>query len=164
MRKGGIEEETRDFQVKSNSFYLYPAYEHQKKELLKEEYRHQIDETLQRWNPEDVKTMITCYAELVEDIEIWEQDQIDRLYSFHIWTDRFTEERLRWKRKNPLHLMLLRLYKLEEPIEIEIRPEYNGCKSWIELQGNTVFPASKPVLDDVTFAETMAEIKEILRG
>ena len=36
MRKGGIIEETRDFRVQSEAFYLYPTYEHQRKELLKE--------------------------------------------------------------------------------------------------------------------------------
>ena len=46
MRKGGIVEETRDFQVESNDFFLYPTYEHQRKELLKEQYRGVIDETL----------------------------------------------------------------------------------------------------------------------
>ena len=46
MRKGGIVEETRDFQVESTDFFLYPTYEHQRKELLKEDYRGVIDETL----------------------------------------------------------------------------------------------------------------------
>ena len=36
LRKGGISEETRDFQLVSPAFYLLPAYEHQKPELLKE--------------------------------------------------------------------------------------------------------------------------------
>ena len=39
MRKGGIIEETRDFQVVSNDFYLYPTYEHQRRELLKAPYQ-----------------------------------------------------------------------------------------------------------------------------
>jgi hypothetical protein len=165
MRKGGIEEETRDFQVKSNSFYLYPAYEHQKKELLKEAYRGQIDETLLEWNPDSAATVITVYAELVEDIEIMDQAQIDRLYAFHIWTERFTEDRLHWKRKNPLHLLLLRIYKLEHPLEVDIRSEYNGCKSWIELQGDSVvMPAGRPVIDDQTFEATITKIKEALQG
>jgi hypothetical protein len=164
MRKGGIEEETREFQVKSNSFFLFPAYEHQKKELLKEEYRHQIDETLRGWSSEADKTTITAYAEVVEDIEITDQEQIDRLYAYHIWTERFTEDRLHWKRKKPLHLMLLRVYRLDQPLEVGIRPEYNGCKSWIELQGDNVMPNSQPVIDNKAFTEVVAQIKQALKG
>lgn len=46
MRKGGIIEETRDFQLVSPSFYLMPAYEHQKEHLLKADYQGRSKE---RW-------------------------------------------------------------------------------------------------------------------
>jgi hypothetical protein len=162
MRKGGIAEETRDFQVNADSFYLYPAYEHQKKELLKEEYHDQIDETLREWKPGASVTTITAYAKLAADIEIMDQEQIDRLYSFHIWTNRFTEDRLHWKRKNPLHLLLLRIYKLNQPFEVDILPEYNGCKSWIELPANRAMPPGQPVMDDKAFEQTVEKIQKAL--
>jgi hypothetical protein len=163
MRKGGIAEETRDFQVKADSFFLYPAYEHQKKELLKEEYRAQIDETLREWKPGASTTTITAYAKLAEDIEITDQLQIDRLYSFHIWTDRFTDDRLHWKRNKPLHLLLLRLYKLDQPFEADILPEFNGCKSWVELPIHRELPIGKPVMDDDKFKQSVIKIKEALK-
>ncbi|SEB90826.1 hypothetical protein SAMN05443246_2317 [Paenibacillus sp. GP183] len=163
MRKGGLAEETRDFQVKADSFYLYPAYEHQKKELLKEEYQDQIDETLREWKPDDSVTTITAYAKLAEDIEITDQEQIDRLYSFHIWTNRFTEDRLHWKRKNPLHLLLLRIYKLDQPFKVDSLPEYNGCKSWIELPANHAMPPGQPVMNDEVFEQSVSKIQKALK-
>ncbi|NHW36978.1 DUF1802 family protein [Paenibacillus aceris] len=163
MRKGGIVEETRDFQVESNDFFLYPTYEHQRKELLKDNYRHVIDETLVGWSAQDEQVTIRSYARMIEDIEISDGDLLNRLYPFHIWTENFTDERLKWKRKNPLHLMLLRVYKLAEPLHIPIEQAYIGCKSWIELGAETPPESSLvPVLSDEEFAAQVAEIKRTL--
>jgi hypothetical protein len=162
MRKGGIIEETRDFQVKTDSFYLYPTYEHQKKELLKPQFEAQIDETMKGWSPESTQVTISSFAKLSEDIEITDQEQLSLLQPFHIWTEAFAEERLRWKRKNPLHLMLLRVYKLEQPQKIAIEPTYLGCKSWIELQTNWANIGIRPVLSDDEFMERTAVIKRTL--
>ena len=43
VRKGGLREEGRHFDLQSTRFWLYPTAEHQKPELLKEPYRHWID-------------------------------------------------------------------------------------------------------------------------
>ncbi|TYP71207.1 DUF1802 family protein [Paenibacillus methanolicus] len=153
LRKGGIAEETRDFRLVSDSFYLLPAYEHQKPELLKEAYRQGIEETLADWNPEKGTVRVGAYAEAVEDIELRDQETLDRIREFHIWTDAFAEERLKWKRSKPLHLLLLRVYAAEEPVEIPMLPSYSGCKSWVSLEEESLGlrPDWKPVLDDETF-------------
>ncbi len=162
MRKGGIAEETRDFQVQSDSFYLFPTYEHQKKHLLKDEYKHRIDESLSLWNPQDATVGITCFARVEEDIEILDERRLDRLRPFHIWTDQFAEERLKWKRKNPLHVLLLRVYKLDRPIRIPIVPAYTGCKSWIRLEAELPETGLVPVLDERRFQSERQRIKDAL--
>lgn len=163
MRKGGIVEETRDFQVESNDFFLYPTYEHQRKELLKEQYRGVIDETLVNWSAEDTQVTISSFAQMVEDIEVSDQEKLNQLFPFHIWTENFTEERLKWKRKNPLHIMILRVYTLDQPIQIPIEQAYIGCKSWIQLEA--LVPddsAMTPVLNEEEFTVQVAEIKRTL--
>jgi hypothetical protein len=162
LRKGGIREETKDFHIEANDFYLYPTYEHQKKEQLKDPFVSGFEATLQDWNPDSPTVTISSYAELVEDIEIDDQDKLDLLAPFHIWTDNFTEERLKWKRKSPLHLMFLRVYKLAEPLELKVENQYLGCKSWIELQGDWNKPDMIPVVNDEEFAKKMGEIKKKL--
>jgi hypothetical protein len=163
MRKGGISEETKDFEVQSDSFYLYPTYEHQKKELLKDEYQHTLENTVKGWSNQDTEVSIRCYAELVEDILITSQEELDHLRSEHIWTDRFAEERLKWKKTNPLHLMLLRVYELDEPVRIPIEAEYIGCKSWIGLPASLLADVSrKPVLSDEQFAAKVSTVKSLL--
>lgn len=162
MRKGGIVEETRDFQVESHDFYLYPTYEHQKKELIKEAYAQDLDRTLVGWSPENTTVHLTTYAEVAEDIEVLDQEELNKLAGFHIWTDRFAEERLHWKKKNPLHVLLLRVYELEQPVEIKIAPEYLGCKSWVSIAEPLPETSRKPVLSDAEFAAQVQEIKNAL--
>jgi hypothetical protein len=161
LRKGGIIEETRDFQLESKAFYLYPTYEHQRKELLKDAYQPYIDETLTEWSAEDQHVPIILYAEVIEDIEVFHSETLDRLKDLHIWTDHFAEERLKWRRTNPLHLLVLRVYKLEQQVEISILPEYIGCKSWIQLE-NKIGLTMKPVLDDAAFNRKWQQLKKAL--
>ncbi|MFC5452011.1 DUF1802 family protein [Paenibacillus aestuarii] len=163
MRKGGIVEETRDFQVQADAFFLYPTYEHQRKGLLKEEFRGVIDDTLAGWSPDDKEVKIGVYAQMVEDILVSDQEQLDKIFPFHIWTENFTEERLKWKRSNPLHIMLLRVHKLEQPLHIPIEQAYLGCRSWIQVQASLPSDiAMTPVLSDSQFAAQADEIKRRL--
>jgi hypothetical protein len=162
MRKGGIHEETRHFQVASDAFYLFPAFEHQKPELLKPEYRTNITKTLVNWSPEDKTISIKYYAQLYEDIEVLEEEKLQSLYPHHIWTNEFAAERLRWKKKLPLHLLLLRVYQLDQPVEIPLEPEYGGCKSWISLPDSLEGLDATPVLSNERFAQEVKSITQKL--
>ncbi|CAM4357229.1 DUF1802 family protein [Paenibacillus tarimensis] len=160
MRKGGIAEETRDFRLVSPRFFLLPAYEHQRRELLKPEYQGLVDETLKEWDPGQGLLRIDTYAEAVDDIEVTDQEQLDKLKELHIWTDTFAEERLKWKRKQPLHILLLRVYRLEQPVEIPLKPVYTGCKSWVKLEERIPEAGMKPVLTDEQFHEETVKIRK----
>ncbi|WP_144027726.1 MULTISPECIES: DUF1802 family protein [Paenibacillus] len=163
MRKGGIREETRHFQVQSDSFYLFPTYEHQKKQWIKAEDQPVLDKTLENWSVEDTEVTIRCYAELAEDILVESQEQLDKLAAFHLWTDSFAEERLKWKRTQPLHVMLLRVYELAEPVRLPLLAEYSGCKSWIELNSSRLDGVGRSaVLNDEDFQEAVRNIKSAL--
>lgn len=50
MRKGGIEEETRRFELKSRSFYLFPTYEHQRTHLVKDPYQSFVERSLAEYD------------------------------------------------------------------------------------------------------------------
>jgi hypothetical protein len=152
MRKGGIIEETRDFQLESKAFFLFPTYEHQRTELLKDAYQPRLDQILKA-KAADINTVtLTSYAEVAADLEVHTQEELHRLFPFHIWTEYFAEERLKWKRAKPLHILFLRVYQLEEPLEIPMLDEYNGCKSWIHL--DIELPQRfrmKPILSETEF-------------
>lgn len=164
MRKGGIIEETRDFRLIRPSFYLMPAYEHQREELLKEPYRGRIAGIMEGWSKEAETMTLEAYAEAVEDIEVHDGDTLDRIFGEHIWTETFAEERLKWKKKNPLHVLLLRVYKLNQPVTVPMRPAYIGCKSWVTLEDGVPETGMSPVLSDEAFDLAAERIRTLLRG
>jgi hypothetical protein len=163
MRKGGIIEETRDFQLQSNAFFLFPTYEHQKIELLKDVYQPRLETIIKATEALKDTVTLTSYAEVVADLEVNSQEQLNRLFPYHIWTEYFAEERLKWKRAKPLHVLILRVFKLDHPIELPMLVEYNGCKSWISL--NMELPESiemKSVLSEAEFTAQNSLITELM--
>jgi hypothetical protein len=164
LRKGGISEETKEFRLESTGFYLFPSCEHQRPELVKPEWRPVVGETKEEAArvPETVR--IGVYAEGVSDIEVTDAGTLGRLDKCHIWTGSYAEERLRWKKTKPLHVLLLRVYRLGKPFEVPLRESYGGCKSWIRLEDEPPGGERLPVLTDAEFATAADEVERAIRG
>lgn len=162
LRKGGIVEETRRFELKSRSFYLFPTYEHQRPELVKEAYRPLVETSFSEYDAESGRITLQAYAEAVSDLEVFDFEQLSRLEPFHMWTSNLAEERLKWKAKQPLHVLLLRVYRLKNPQVIPMLPEYGGCRSWTLIEGLPEHAERVPVLSDEAFEEQRSKIESIL--
>ncbi|QJC53132.1 DUF1802 family protein [Paenibacillus albicereus] len=163
LRKGGIAEETRRFRLETPDFYLMPAYEHQRRELLKPEAQGLLDEVLGEWDgPEAGSITISSRAHAAEDILVTDPDALLRIRDLHIWTDSFAEERLRWKKREPLHVLLLRVYRLTEPIRLPMDPAFTGCKSWIAAGPPMAGDLAVPAMSDAEFARRSDEIRRRL--
>ncbi|GAB6935239.1 MAG: DUF1802 family protein [Calditerricola sp.] len=164
MRKGGIHEETREFRLEEQSFYLYPTYFHQKKALVKPEFHGDLEATLAAVSPEQTTVRLAYFAEVVDDIETLDEAAIGRLMPYHIWTETFAQDRLHWKKTKPLHVLLVRTYRLRQPVEIPVRPEYEGCKSWLYIPDPLPAGEGDPVLDDAAFAAQCEAVRRALAG
>ena len=46
------------------------------------------------------------------------QERVDDLAPHHIWTDAYAQSRLHWKPMLPLSILLLRVYRLEQPATV----------------------------------------------
>jgi hypothetical protein len=152
VRKGGLREEGRHFDLQSTRFWLYPTAEHQKPELLKEPYRHWID--LASAAPVGESIRIDGWADVDHAAEITEPEQLDALASKLIWTPEYARSRLGWKRHDPLWVLVLRVHRLLEPITVPWSDAYGGCTSWVDLEGLPDDPQSVPselALSDVAF-------------
>ena len=170
LRKGGIMEYREGFQVKHNSFMLYPTFEHQLKEAIQSDYARRLDMILQEQRA-DNKITITSYARALAVKQIDDSSLLSKLKKYHIWNEQYVNVRMNYNPKKPIQVVLLRVYKLENPIEAEVRPEWLGCKSWLDIQ---TFPSQlhpgyrhttfdeRPVLDDLKFNKIATEIEEIL--
>jgi len=162
LRKGGIREETKDFRLTSDTFYFFPTYEHQKEHLLKAPYRGYVAETKRDWRPDLPTVPIRAWAEATDELLIEDDETLRKLSPFHVWTDEYAEERLRWKRTKPLHCLLLRVYRLDGPWDVEAKAEFAGCKSWIELPDGGSEIGRKPVLSDEAYRFEVERIRSAL--
>jgi hypothetical protein len=152
LRKGGLREDGRHFGVQASRCWLYPTAEHQRGELLKEAYRHYTD--LAVASPVGGPITIPGWAEVVDVATVTEPEQLEALDGKTIWSRDYAASRLKWKQRDPLWVLVLRVHRLLEPVTVGWRDEYGGCTSWVALAELPDDPSelpSEPALSDVAF-------------
>ena len=158
VRKGGIREKA--FAVPQTRFLLLPGYEHQRPELLKDEYRGLMDGIPDL--ADDGPLRFSSFAEVEGAYEISEAEGLSALDPHHMWTPEYAESRFKWRPKKPLTVLVLRTYLLSETVELPYRNEYGGCKSWIELQERVSVEGARAALSDENFDKLVAPALGVL--
>ncbi len=188
FRKGGIMEFRNGFELKFKNFFLSPTFEHQAKESIRMDYHTTLDE-LNRKNdldsavtlPDSNKsTDITSFVEITHFSEVPDLTTLKKLENFHIWTDDYLKSRFDYNPKKPLYLLLLRAYKLNNTIKLMNKPEWIGCKSWIQIDSHDpdfmayfenhlpekpfeyLKSISKPCIDDDNFNKLSEKVRSII--
>jgi hypothetical protein len=152
LRKGGLVEAGRHFDLRTPRAWLYPTAEHQRAELVLPAYRHWLD--LAPAAPVGEAIDVRGWVEVVAHATITEPDHLAALAGKVIWTADYAESRLRWKARDPLWVLALRAHRLVEPITVPWSDAYGGCTSWVDLAELPADPAtlaSEPALSDVAF-------------
>ena len=177
LRKGGIREENRHFEIEHDRFFLYPTFDHQQGNLVRASHRPELGRALEEgvWSegeplaaqldapggvPQPDRVRIRAWAEVAASYLITDPRCVDALSPFYVWTTDYAEKRLAWKRRHPLHVIVLRTYRIPRPVTVKVRPEYHGCRSWIELYRDLPFEGT-PVLSDEEFERASEEIERI---
>lgn len=158
LRKGGILETSSGFKVESKKFLLFPTYEHQQHDSLKSQFYGYLSDVRES-QPKAGVNRITSYAEVVEEYDVSDMKKIEALSPFHIWSDYYIQERMKWMPEKPMKAMFLRVYKIPQS-EVPIIPEYQGCKSWIDI--NVHSEAGRSVLSDQELKERLQRFMEIV--
>ena len=180
LRKGGIREADKHFQVDHERFFLYPTFDHQQNDLVRASHQPELRRALEEgvWPegepPARALTMdggiaqpdrvrIRAWAEVAAHFTIRDRRCIDALSPFYVWTPDYAEKRLAWKRRHPLHVLLLRTHRIPRPVTVRVKEEYGGCRSWLEIQRDLPFEGT-PVLSDDEFERASEEIAAIASG
>jgi hypothetical protein len=177
LRKGGIREPTRHFALEYERFFLYPTFEHQRCDLVRESHQPEVRRALEEgvWadgeppaqalltdggvaQPERVR--IRAWAEVAGAWTVTDRRAVEALAPYHVWTSDYAEKRLRWKRRHPLHVLLLRAYRIPRPVTVKVRDDYGGCRSFLEITRDLPFEGT-PVLSDEEFERASEEIGAI---
>ena len=180
LRKGGIREPNKHFEVEHERFFLYPTFDHQRSDLVRESHRPELRRALEEgvWAdgepvlhharnglallPPD-RVRIRAWAEVAAQYTVTDPRIVDALSPFYVWTSDYAEKRLEWKRRHPLHVLLLRTYRIPRPVTVKVKDEYAGCRSWLELSRELPFEGT-PVLSDEEFERAAEEIESIALG
>ena len=88
--------------------------------------------------------------------------ELEPLRGQHIWRDEVIQSRFEWGGEHAIFAIALRVWKLPQSIEIPVREDYGGCKSWIELQMPLDLQGAVPVLSDTEFASRLRRFHESL--
>lgn len=160
LRKGGIREGSKQFQVKQQQVWLYPTYEHQKPDLLKPQYSKQVREVTSGWHPATVE--IQSYGEITHVLRVDDWETLQKLEPYHVWNERMISDRFKWKPQQPLTILLLRVANLPTPVTIPYDESYGGCKSWIDLVQPISLQGLKPVLATDVYQQQVERILSII--
>lgn len=162
IRKGGLIEPSAGFEVLSPVFALYPTFEHQAVNYVRESFRGYFEAASARRAPEG-----TVSFELIGQAVLSQASTdpavVGRLEPFHIYNEAFLTQRLKWQPEMPLMVVVVRAWRLPRPVTIPVAPSYAGCKSWVGLDAPVSLLGAEPVLSDAEFEGTLAKIRPLVR-
>src|SRR5947207_1231581 len=180
MRKGGIREENKNFELEHERFFLYPTFDHQRNDLVRQSHHPELRRALEEgvWPdeepppralvqdggiPQPDRVRIRAWAEVTDHFTIDDRGVVDDLSPFYVWTPDYAEKRLKWKRRHPLHVLLLRVHRIPRPVTVRVKDDYHGCRSWVEIDRDLPFEGT-PVMADEEFERARIELQGISGG
>jgi len=162
LRKGGIVEEGGEFRPDHPEFLLFPTFSHQSPESVVAEARPLLEKVAAE-EPEAGEVVLRHYAVVADALRVKNLPAVLRLRGQHFWSDEVVEERFhRWR--DAIYALVVRVYRLPQPVTLPLEEDYTGCKSWVELSHDVPVDGSSPVLTDEQFAQKHSAIRDALRG
>ena len=161
IRKGGLIEPGRGFELAANTFVFYPTFEHQAVSYLRPPFQRYFDEAAARRLPEGHVRIDLCGV-AVSSVRSHDPALIERLREFHIYNGAFLSQRLKWQPEQPLVVVVIRAFRLAASYSLATTPQYAGCKSWVELDAPVSLEGARPVLDETAFQQRARELASIL--
>lgn len=162
LRKGGLADQPEGFATPQQRFWLFPTWLHQQEQGVIPAAWPVLEE-VQRERADDGTVPIQLLAEVVRTQRLEDETLALRLAPWHFWTEATVRQRFQYRQPG-LHLLLLRVYVLPEPVRIPDLPIYAGCRSWVQLETDVDDTGAMPVLSDSEFAERRRGIEAVLSG
>lgn len=145
IRKGGIWEPGGRFTLRCDQFLLYPTIEHQSRAMLNERYSNMVlpDPATAR-----KEVSITSWSQVVQWQHLNSVEEVLAIHPEHPWSESFADMRFSFNPYEPVTALFLRVWNLPKPTVVPMRPEFGGCRSWIDVMGPFDLSGSKAALDE----------------
>jgi hypothetical protein len=160
LRKGGILEAIGGFELEHPEFLLFPTYLHQNPAMLKPDAHAGFEPHA----TEPERITLSAAGVVTDIVRLQSRAQMDALEAEHVWTPPLIDMRFNYRPANPLYLLLVRAYRLPNPVAVENTPEYAGCKSWVPLDRAIETAGATPVLDGAGYGSRRRRILEAIGG
>ncbi len=166
-RKGGIEDTPNiktpftGFNIEQKQFVLFPTGTHQSLDKVKPEWWSLNDEKASPNKDNQIK--VKYWAEVEEAIEIQAFEQLLSISSQLINTNEHLFSSWELYPDHKGKVLLLRVYKLNDPILVPYSQKYSGCKSWIELKIDIPKIGSSPTLSFKEYNSKARFIKALIQ-
>jgi len=161
LRKGGLREGRGGFHIEHPEFLLFPTRFHQQRESVLPAAQARYDELAPHFPP--VGTLrIEGFARVAAWRRLESLAAARQLRAQHIWRDEVIDERFDWGREKEIHALAVRVFRLDAPVELPMRPAYGGCKSWIELEQEVGTEGARPALEQAAFEAKMEQLQNAL--
>jgi CDP-diacylglycerol--glycerol-3-phosphate 3-phosphatidyltransferase len=158
LRKGGIAEGRAGFAPKHPKFWLFPTRFHQQWEQTKPGLRQFAAPT----PAAATEFVLEYFAEVTDAIYLESWSQVERLDGDHFWGAEILRERFDYHDRPGmtagLHLLIVRVSRINLPHRLEPSPAYEGCKSWIEVPSDWTQDIAAPVVRTEEFATRRSRI------
>jgi hypothetical protein len=131
LRKGGIRE--RRFDISHDRFVLFPTVAHAHAERVRDGHADVLAAGADDIDEQAGTFVIRAGVDLVDVVGTDDASALASLTDLHIWKPEHIEERLAFRPRHALQVLVVRAMALPHPITLERAPEYAGCSSWVDL-------------------------------
>ena len=91
---------------------------------------------------------ITHWAEVVKTWQIRDAAMLPRLEALTILDAAAIETRYRFRPDQAINVIAVRAYRLANPADVVMKPEYSGCRSWVSIDEEIDIDGSVAALSD----------------
>jgi hypothetical protein len=160
IRKGGIAEAGGTFTPEHHRFWLSPTYVHQQRDGIKPESVPLLEE-VERQRPSHGMLRFSHFAEVSGVYPVHHLPAVLLLGRLHIWSEETVRKRFGYRAPG-LFVLPVRIFRVPEPFTLPERAEYEGCKTWVELEPPLPTDSGVAVLDDRTHANLLEQLDQLL--
>ena len=141
VRKGGIADP--HFGLEADRFYLLPTNYHE-------------------GGQESRSVPITHWCEVARTWRVRDLETLHRLEPFVIFDRATLDTRFRFRADQAIHVIAVRAFRLAAAARIAVRPEYEGCRSWVSIEDEIDIDGSTPALSDAALTARIEAIDALL--